>query len=119
MSDFKDIWNADEGAMKLTDEQLLAYLEGRMSEDERLRVEGLLSSESMESDALEGLQELDADEVKRIKRQLDTDLSKTLGKKRRNRRGLASQQWNTIAIIALLLLIIICFAVFWMMKQRQ
>jgi anti-sigma factor RsiW len=117
MSDFKDILN-EGGSGKLTDEQLMAYLEGRLSESERHAVEALLSEESMESDALEGLQELNAEEAKSIKHTLNTGLQKALGKKRRGRRGLASQQGNVVAIVVLLLLLVICFIVFWSLRHK-
>jgi anti-sigma factor RsiW len=117
MNDFKDIWNGESGG-KLTDEQLMAYLEGRLSESERHEVEGLLSEESMESDALEGLHALNPEEVRSIRHKLNTSLQKTLGKKRRTRRGLASQQWNIIAIVLLLLLLLVCFFALWSLKHK-
>jgi anti-sigma factor RsiW len=119
MSDFKDIWNEGEGGAKLTDEQLMAYLEGRLPEDERHAVEAILSSEGMESDALEGLQSLDPSEAKGMKHYLNTELQKSLGKNRRKRRGLESQQWNVTSVVILLLLILICFAVFWLMRHKH
>lgn len=118
MNDFKNIWNEGGGNDKLTEEQLMAYLEGRLSEEDRLEVEALLSEEGMESDALEGLQELSVEDAKSIKHKLNADLQKTLGKKRRSRRALASQQWNLIAIVVLILLLLICFFAFWSLRHK-
>jgi anti-sigma factor RsiW len=118
MSDFKDILNEDANGSKLTEEQLTAYLEGRLSGKELHDVEALLNTEGMESDALEGLQALDPSEVRQIKHELNANLQKALHKKRRTRRGIASQQWNMYAVVILILLILICFGVFWVMKHR-
>ena len=118
MSNLNDIWTADEGGMKLTEEQLLAYLEGRLPDEEVLAVEALLAKEGMESDALEGLRELHADEAKNIRRQLNAGLQQTLGKKRRKRRGVAGLQGNIVAVVVLVLLILMCFLVFWMMRHK-
>ncbi len=118
MSDFKDIWNADAGAEGLSDEQLMAYIEGRLPEAERHAIEARLADEGMESDALEGLQTLSAEEARMSKARLNAELQKALHKKRRQRRGLARQQWNVIAVVVLLLLLLMCFGMFWMMRRN-
>jgi anti-sigma factor RsiW len=118
MNDFKNILNEGGSGGKLTDEQLMAYLEGRLSDEERHEVEALLGEEGMESDALEGLQELNAEEAQSIRHKLNTELKNTLGKKRRSRRGLASQQWNIVAIVLLLLLLLVCFFALWSLKHK-
>jgi anti-sigma factor RsiW len=119
MSDFRDIWTAGEGGSgKLTEEQLMAYLEGRLSEEERHEVEALLAAEGMESDALEGLQNLSADDARDMRRSLNSQLQRSLAIKRRKRRGLASQHWNVVAVVVLLLLILICFVIFRIMRHR-
>lgn len=118
MSDFKDIWNVGGGGNQLTDEQLLAYLEGRLPEAERHAVEALLAEQGMESDALEGLKEIGVEEAQSMRRSLNVQLQQTLKTKRNRRRRLASQQSNIVAAVILLLLILICFAVLWMLKHR-
>lgn len=119
MSDFKDIWTEDEGAEQgLSEEQLMAYLEGRLPEAERHEVEALLSSEGMESDALEGLQSLGAGEAQAMKRHLNAGLQQALkSKKRRKRRGIADSRWTLLTIVLLLLLAIVCFGVMWLLKH--
>lgn len=118
MSDLKDIWNADAGAEGLSDEQLMAYLEGRLPEADRHAVEAMLSEEGMESDALEGLQTLGADEARGMKAQLNISLQQSLRKGRRKRRGMADGRWTLYAVIVLLLLAAVCFGAIWMMKHR-
>jgi anti-sigma factor RsiW len=118
MSDYKDIWSADEDGGQLSEEQLMAYLEGRLPEEERRAVEELLSQEGMESDALEGLQGISADEARNMKRKVNADLQKVLGKKRRGRRGIGDQRWTLTTVVVLLLLLVICFAVFWALRGK-
>ena len=117
MSDYKDIWNSgDDSQRSLTEEQLLAYSEGRLSPEERRVVEELMSHEGAESDALEGLQQLTAEETKSLKTSLHISLQKNLGKKHKTRRGLAEQRWTWTAIVVILLLAILCYAVMYLAK---
>jgi anti-sigma factor RsiW len=117
MSDYKDIWNADEDSQQLSEEQLMAYLEGRLPEEERHAIEALLSGEGMESDALEGLQKMGAEEALSMKQRVNADLQKVLGKKRRGRRGISDQRWTLTTVVVLLLLLVICFAVFLVLRK--
>lgn len=119
MSDFKDILNEGAGSSsKLSDEQLMAYLEGRLSGEELRQVEAVLANEGMEGDAVEGLQQLGTKDAQQLTQQLNAKLQKALGKKRRKRRGMASQQGAMVALVILILLIVMCFAVFWLMKHK-
>jgi anti-sigma factor RsiW len=118
MSDYKDIFGAGQDSQgALSEEQLLAYLEGRMSAEERRRTEELLSAEGMESDALEGLQALSPGETSALKNQLNAGLLQALHKKRRTRRGMSGQRWTWIAILIILMLTILGYAVIYLAKQ--
>ena len=118
MSDYKDILGSGQDSQgALSEEQLLAYLEGRMSDAERRAVEEQLSAEGMESDALEGLQALSTGETKALKHQLNAGLQKALHKKRRVRRGISGQRWTWIAILVILLLAILGYAVIFLAMQ--
>ena len=48
----------------ITEEMLLAYLEGKLTNDEQHAIEEQLSEEGMESDAMEGLQQMGAKAAK-------------------------------------------------------
>ncbi len=104
----------------LSDEQMIAYLEGRLTGDELRKVELLLTEEGMDSDALEGLRGISTTEAQEmtgaINRQLRQSLKK---KKRRNRRGIMEQKWSWMAVAVILLLAVICFAIFWMMTHHS
>lgn len=95
----------------------MAYLEGRLPEADRRAVEAMLSEEGMESDALEGLQTLGADEARGIKTQLNAALQQSLKKGRRPRRGMADSRWTLYAVIILMLLAAVAFGVIWLMKH--
>lgn len=109
MSNTKDIWNDAEG-QELSEEQLMAYLEGRLSPEEQHALEATLADEGMEADAVEGLQALGAEDTKRLQHRLNTELSRNLkGKKRRRREGPKTERLTTIAILVILVLAVIGF----------
>ncbi len=87
---------------QLTDAQLLAYLEGNLPPDEQRQVELWLADEGMESDAIEGLKELDIDDTKRSVHRLNRKLKG--GMLRKKRRGNPGTDLNVIAAILLILL---------------
>ena len=119
MIDSKNIWNDEGGGHKgLTEAQIKAYLEGKLSGPELREVEALFAGSSMESDALEGLQQLSVEESKKIERGLNQKLLKFLHKKKRKRRKPENLRWTLLAIILILFLALISFAVIYLIKQR-
>ena len=118
MSDYKDIWSPEESSgAPLSEEQLLAYLEGQLPEEERRAVELLLANEGMESDAIDGLQSMSVEDSKALKLRLNAGLQQALHKKRRTRRGIGDQRWSLIAILIVLLLAAVCYAVVYLVRQ--
>lgn len=102
----------------LSEAQLLAYLEGKLSGEEQRAVELLLAEEGMESDALEGLHEFGVLDAGNAARKLNTGLEQSLKKKKhRSRRGMGEQRWAWIAIAVVLLLVAAAFAVVWIMMH--
>jgi len=87
---------------QLTDAKLLAYLEGSLPPDEQRQIELWLADEGMESDAIEGLKELDIDDTKRSVHRLNRKLKG--GMLRRKRRNGPGTDLNIIAAILLVLL---------------
>ena len=88
----------------ITDLQLIAYLEGNVSEaDKRIIEAAILDDESIEQ-ALEGLAMLPASDIKKIKHQLSSSLHKRLH--RTGKRKLARFTWKD----ALPILIVLGFA---------
>lgn len=109
MSEAKDIWNGNEG--RLPEDKLMAYLEGRLSAAEQHEVERWLAEEGMESDALEGLKNIEPEETKRLVHHLNHNLRNKLAGKKRRTRPIADNQWSWIAILIILLLAVACYVV--------
>lgn len=121
MSDLKDIWSDEPGGGRkpLTEEQLMAYFEGRLSPEEQHEVEQWLEQEGMEADAIEGLQELPTEETRQMSRHLNIELSRQLRPKRRNRkRPITENRWAWIAIACVLLLAVLAYVVIHMAAKK-
>jgi anti-sigma factor RsiW len=110
MTDQQDISQYGKG--HLPEEKLLAYLEGRLSPAEQREVEALLAEEGMESDALEGLQQLPADKTRRMAERINYRLQHDLKKNRhRGRKHFSDNKWSWLAILLVLILTVLAYFV--------
>jgi len=107
MSGLYEIWNDGKG--KLSEEKIQAYLEGTLSPEEQREVEFLLSEETMESDALEGLKQLPVEATQSSIKKLDKQLHQFVYKNKRRARPFADNKWSWLAIILILLLCILAY----------
>lgn len=88
----------------LPEDKLVAYLEGRLSPEEQREVEALLGDEGMESDAIEGLQQLKMEEARQLAAQINYKLQAELRPARRKPRGyFADNKWAWMAVLIILL----------------
>ncbi len=104
MNDLKDILSHDD---ELGSEELIRYLQGNASEEERFAIEKQMADSAFVNEAVEGLQDFkDPAQVREYVMQLNKQLQKQTAKKliRKNKRKLKEQNWVTIAILAILLL---------------
>jgi len=99
------------GKGRLSEEKLMAYLDGKLSPAEQHEVELWLADEGMESDALEGLYGKKTDYAKHSVNKLNHSLRKTLIGKKRRRRPLQTNQFSWIAVAIVLLLVVIAYIV--------
>ena len=100
------------GHERLSEEKLMAYLEGRLSPAEQRQVELLLSEEGMESDAVDGLQAMRPVDRRQAVDRLDRHLQKSLKNKRRRRRQARPDVMQlVITIIVILLLAALAYTV--------
>ncbi len=109
MSDLKHILNDPDG---MSEEELLRYLEGHASEEERFAVENMMAESAFVDDAVEGLQQFkNPGEIKESIEQLNRQLQKQTQKKnsRKKKRRIEPNHWIVIAILGILLLCIIGF----------
>lgn len=101
----------NKGRQPLPEEKLLAYLEGRLSPAEQHEVEQWIADEGMESDALEGLNQMQPSEAKESVSRLNYKLRKKLAEKKRSRRPVKTDQLTWIAICIVLLIVILGYLV--------
>ena len=112
MSDQNNISPFDNGGKgKLSEDKLVAYLDGKLSAAEQHDVELWLAEEGMESDALEGLKNLQPHETKQTIDKLKHDLRKTMVSGKRKRRPLRTDHITLIAIGIILLLTAVAYFV--------
>src|SRR5690606_37717844 len=110
MSGMYEIWKNDHNA--LSEERLLAYLEGSLSKEEAREVEIWLSENSMESDALEGLKEHAISDTKKSLHQLQTQLHQLSSKRRKKQPFYADYKWAVLAIFLILILAMLGYVVY-------
>ena len=102
MTDLKDILNHED---EINNEDLMKYLQGKASEEERFAIEKQMAGSSFLNDAVEGLQNFkDPVQVHEYVEQLNRQLHKHTAKKllRKNKRKLKEQNWLVIAILSIL-----------------
>jgi hypothetical protein len=97
---------------ELDHEELIRYLEGTASEEERFAIEKLMADSSFVNDAVEGLQNFaDPATLAKYTAELNKQLQKQTGKRllRKSKRKLKDQNWLIIAILGILLLCVVGF----------
>lgn len=115
MADQQDISQYGKG--RLPEDKLMAYLQGKLSPAEQREVEALLAEEGMESDALEGLQQLPADKTRRMAERINYRLQHDLKKNRHRGKKLFSDNiWGWMAVMVVLILIVLGYVVLKMIK---
>ncbi len=105
------------GKEKLSEDRLMAYLDGKLSAQEQHEVEQWLADEGMESDALEGLHGQSAADTTHTINRLNHNLRKKILNKKRRRRPLKTNQFSWIAIVIVLFLAVIAYIVIRKMTQ--
>lgn len=98
--------------LDLSDEDLMAYTEGTLSQEEQRAIEELIDENSPDADALEGLQMLAPAETKRQVAELHRQLHHQLLRKHGKGPGKKNEDfWNWIAVVIILLLIAVGYIV--------
>jgi hypothetical protein len=109
MSELNDIFGENNKG-RLPEDKLMAYLEGKLGPGEQREVEEWLAGEGMESDALEGLQELEPEETKKAVGKINYELRKELGARNKRRsKAIKDNKWSWLAILLILMLAIVCY----------
>jgi ferric-dicitrate binding protein FerR (iron transport regulator) len=95
-------------------DELMRYLEGTASKEERFAIENLMADSSFVNDAVEGLQGFaDTVQIAKLTAELNKQLHKQTEKKRKrkNKRKLADQNWLLIAILGILFLSVLGYLI--------
>jgi ABC-type Na+ efflux pump permease subunit len=111
MTDLKDILNHED---ELSSEEMIRYLQGEASEEERFAIEKQMADSSFVNEAMEGLQDFkDPAQVKEYVDQLNRQLQKHTARKvaRKKKRRLKDENWLVMAILAILLLCVFGYLV--------
>lgn len=111
MTDLKDILHQDE---EMSQEELLRYLEGNLTPEERFAIEKKMADSVFINDAVEGLQEFqDKQKLQQYASQLNLQLKKQTAKekKRKLKKGIKDQNWVLISIVTILLLCVLAYQV--------
>ena len=116
MSKVPDIFSFEDG--RLPEEKLQAYLDGKLTVQEQHEVERWLSEQGMESDAVEGLKDLNHEAIKTSVNKLNYELRRQLAAKKRRHKNLhGTNQWSLLAIFIILLLCALAYIVIQLMKR--
>jgi anti-sigma factor RsiW len=99
------------GKGKLSEDKLMAYLEGKLSPAEQHEVEQWLAEEGMESDAMEGLQAQHISDTRHSVDKLNHKLRTAILSKKRRRKPLNTNYLSWVAIAIVLLLAIVAYIV--------
>jgi len=106
----KDLLNILSNSNKdIDNQQLMDYLAGKLSDEERHKVEMQLADNDFINDALEGLENVkDPKDINFFVDQLNRDLHKKLlqKQKRKQKRKLLQQRWVYAAVVIILALLI-------------
>lgn len=114
MTDLKDILNHDD-ELELSSEEMIRYLQGEASEEERFAVEKQMADSSFVNEAMEGLQDFKdpaqvQEYVAQINRQLQKHTARKLARKKKRRLG-KNDTWLIMAILGILLLCVFGYLV--------
>jgi anti-sigma factor RsiW len=96
----------------LSDELLMAYAEGKLNAEETRKVEKMLSEESAEADAIEGIKMLHPTDAKRSVAELQRRLYKDLLRQHpKGKKKFSEDYWSWLAIFVILLLMVVGYIV--------
>ncbi|WP_207494331.1 hypothetical protein [Aridibaculum aurantiacum] len=111
MADLKDIFDEEEN---LRDEELLKYLSGEATDEEKHAVERKMTDSSFDNDAVEGLQHFKKKEkLDDLVQQLNKNLQQQLSnkKQRKEKREIKQMPLSMITVIIILVLCVLAFFV--------
>lgn|GEM_PF-5829989 len=95
----------------LSEERLNAYLNGRLSDEERHAIEQHLAADSFESDAIEGLNQIPHHTTASAVHHINHKLDRSLRRKNNVNKRLQTDRTTWLAIIIILVLTVVAYLV--------
>ena len=116
MDELNNIWNVDD---ELNEEQLMNYINGKLTEEEANAFEKKMAGSAFINDGVEGLQQFSSPEkIELFTRQINDNLrKKTAARKQKMKRSFKGLSWELMAIIAVIILALIGYAVIQLLNK--
>lgn len=117
MSEISNIFNDNSN---ITEEQLMLYLQGKLTGDALHEVEKQMADSAFIDDAAEGLQSVqDTNKLENYVQQLNKNLHQQLQnrKTKKEKRRIKNLQWGIVAAVVIMLLCLVGYIVLKMMQH--
>jgi len=116
MDDLNNIWNADD---ELNEEQLLNYINCKLTEEEANAFEKKMAGSTLINDGVEGLQQFSSSEkINAYAQQVNENLRTKLGNKRiRRKYNTKNLSWELIAVISVIILCLLTYVIIELLKK--
>jgi len=100
----------------IDNQQLMDYLSGKLSGEDLHELEKVMAESPLVNDAVEGLSGVPKKDIQDYVDQLNSSLQKSLSKKkqRRDKRKLKENPWGYVAVLVIIML---CIAAYWMVRK--
>ena len=114
MEDLNNIWNAED---ELNEDQLLEYVNKKATDEAAYNLERKMADSAFVEDGVEGLQQFSsAEKINAYVQQINQDLHhKLTDKKAKKKRGIQSLSWEIIAVLVVIILCLLGYAIITMM----
>jgi hypothetical protein len=114
--DVNNLWSADD---ELNEDELVNYLKGNLPAEDAHQIEKQMADSSFVNDGVEGLQQFSsAEKINSYVQNINTELQQKLAvKKRTARKGMQNLSWEFIAVIIVILLCLLGYAIIEMVRK--
>jgi hypothetical protein len=116
MEDVNNSWSAED---ELNEDELVNYLKGNLSAEDAHEIEKQMADSSFVKDGVEGLQQFSSTEkINSYVQNINTNLQQKLAvKRRKTKKGIQNLSWEFIAVIVVILLCLLGYAIIGMMHK--
>lgn len=111
---------SDKNILQVSDDDLMNYLDGKLSDQESHELESIMADSPFVNDAVEGLQAFDQKEkLQHLVEQLNKDLQQKVAdkKQRKAKREIKNVSWVLMAVVFVIFLCLIGYIVIHLRKK--